>query len=65
MTRVTDFNLIDEAGDRALCDSFGNDVAFECKLCEHRMLATIVPEQNKRGSTPENPAICRHCGFRA
>lgn len=65
MTRVTDFHLVDEAGERSLCDAFGNNVAFDCPKCGHPMLAIVLPKQNRRGSTPENPAICRHCGFRA
>jgi DNA-directed RNA polymerase subunit RPC12/RpoP len=65
MTRVTDFQLLDEAGERALCDAYGNNVAFKCMKCGHPMLAIILPKQNRRGSTPENPAVCRHCGFKA
>jgi DNA-directed RNA polymerase subunit RPC12/RpoP len=65
MTKVTDFRLVDENGDRALSDAFGNNVAFKCMKCGHPMLAIILPKQNRHGSTPENPAVCRHCGFRA
>ena len=65
MTKVTDFRLVDENGDRALSDAFGNNVAFKCVKCGHPMLAIILPKQNRHGSTPENPAVCRHCGFRA
>ena len=65
MTRVTDFNLVDEAGERALCDAYGNNVAFKCPKCGHPMLAIILPKQNRRGSTPENEAECRNCEFRA
>jgi hypothetical protein len=65
MTRVTDFRLIGETGEWALCDAHGNNVAFTCKMCGHPMLAVILPEQNRHGSTPENPAECRHCHFRA
>jgi DNA-directed RNA polymerase subunit RPC12/RpoP len=64
MTRVTDFHMVNEAGDRVLCDAFGNNVAFNCPKCGHPMLAIILPEQNKPGSTPNNAAICRHCDFR-
>jgi hypothetical protein len=28
MTKVTDFRLVGESGERALCDAFGNNVAF-------------------------------------
>ena len=65
MTRVTDFRCVDETGDRVLCDAYGNNVAFRCPKCGHPMLAIILPKQNRRGSTPKNPTICRHCGFRA
>lgn len=65
MTKVTDFHLVDEVGERALCDAFGNNVAFKCMKCGHPMLAIILPEQNRHGSTPENPAECRHCHFRS
>jgi predicted RNA-binding Zn-ribbon protein involved in translation (DUF1610 family) len=65
MTRVTDFKLLDEAERPALCDAYGNNVAFKCMKCGHPMLAIILPKQNRHGSTPENPAVCRHCGFTA
>jgi hypothetical protein len=65
MTRVTDFHLVNETGDRVLCDAYGNNVAFKCKMCGHPMLAIVLPKQNRRGSTPNNPAVCRHCDFRA
>jgi predicted RNA-binding Zn-ribbon protein involved in translation (DUF1610 family) len=65
MTRVTNFHLVDEAGGRSLCDAFGNNAAFKCPKCEHPMLAIILPTQNRRGSTADNPAVCRGCGFRA
>lgn len=65
MTKVTDFQLLDEEGRRTVCDAFGNNVAFKCVKCGHPMLAIVLPEQNRRGSTPDNPAVCRHCGFTA
>jgi len=65
MTKVTGFRCVDENGNWVLCDAFGNNVAFKCKMCGHPMLAIVLPNQNRRGSTPENPAICGHCGFRA
>jgi predicted RNA-binding Zn-ribbon protein involved in translation (DUF1610 family) len=65
MTRVTDFHCVDESGERVICDPYGNNVAFKCKKCGHPMLAIVLPKQNRRGSTPDNPAVCRHCGFRA
>jgi len=64
MTRVTGFHCINDNGQRVLCDAFGNNVAFDCPNCGHPMLAIILPNQNRRGSTPDNPAVCRHCGFR-
>ena len=63
MARVTGFRCVDERGDPVLCDAYGNNVALRCKGCGHPMLAIIIPEQNKRGSTPDNPAKCRHCGY--
>ena len=65
MTRVTDFGCIHESsGRQVLCDAYGNNVAFKCIDCGHPMLAIILPKQNRRGSTPEHPAVCRHCGHR-
>ena len=64
MTRVTDFHLLNEWGDEVLCDAYGNNVAFKCHDCGHPMLATVLPEQNERGSNADNPSVCRHCGFR-
>ena len=64
MTRVTDFHCVNEQGEDVLCDAFGNNVAFDCPKCGHPMLAIILPKQNRHGSTPENPAICRHCKSR-
>jgi hypothetical protein len=65
MARVTDYHCINENGESVLCDAFGNNVAFKCPKCEHPMLAIVLPKQDRRGSTPENPAICRHCDFQA
>jgi predicted RNA-binding Zn-ribbon protein involved in translation (DUF1610 family) len=65
MTKVTGFRCVDEDGDRVPCDAYGNNVAFKCSKCGHPMLAIVLPKQNRRGSNPENPAVCRHCGFRA
>ena len=63
MTRVTDFSCVGETGEMVLCDAFGNNVAFKCPKCGHPMLAIILPEQNRRGSNPDNPAVCRRCDF--
>ena len=63
MTKVTGFSLVDENGNRVLADAWVNNVAFKCKMCGHPMLAVILPEQNQHGSTPENPAECRHCHY--
>ncbi len=49
MTRVTDFRLVNENGDRLLCDAFGNNVAFDCPKCGHPMLAMILPEAEQTG----------------
>jgi predicted RNA-binding Zn-ribbon protein involved in translation (DUF1610 family) len=38
MTKVTDFNLVDDAGETSPCDAFGNNVAFKCPKCGHPML---------------------------
>jgi hypothetical protein len=64
MTRVTDFTCVNERGERVLCDAYGNNVAFECRNCGHPMLAIVLPKQNRRGSNPDNPAVCRHCKSR-
>jgi DNA-directed RNA polymerase subunit RPC12/RpoP len=64
MTRVTDFRCVNQEGDPVLCDAYGNNVAFKCRNCGHPMLAIVLPKQNRRGSTPDNPAVCRHCGSR-
>ena|ERR1700676_5412709 len=61
MTLVTDFHCVHERGHDVLCDAYGNNVAFKCPDCSHPMLAIILPNQNRRGSTPRNPAVCRHC----
>jgi len=65
MTRVTDFHCVNEQEEQVPCDAYGNNAAFKCPKCGHPMLAIVLPEQNRRGSTPDNPAICRQCGFRA
>jgi hypothetical protein len=54
MTRVTDFHLVNEFGERVLCDAFGNNVAFKCHDCGHPMLRIVLPKQNGRGSNPDN-----------
>ena len=65
MTRVTDFRCVNDNGDRVLCDAYGNNVAFKSRNCGHPMLAIVLPKGNSRGSNPDNPSVCRHCGFRA
>ena len=64
MTRVTDFHSVHEKCHDVLCDAYGNNVAFTCPDCGHPMLAIILPNQNRHGSTPRNPAACRHCRHR-
>jgi hypothetical protein len=34
-------------------------------MCGHPMLAIVIPTQNRHGSRPNNPAVCRRCHFRA
>jgi hypothetical protein len=64
LARVADFQFVNERGDRLLCDAFGNNIAFDCTSCGHPILGKIQRKPRRRGLTVENPAICRHCGFR-
>jgi hypothetical protein len=65
MTMVTGFSCVDENGEEVPCEAFGNNVAFNCCLCNHPMLAVML--KDGRGSKPENPSLCRRgdCGSRA
>lgn len=63
MTVVTDFRRVNEGGRDVPCDAFGNNVAFVCPECGHPMLAIMRDYQ--RGSSLNNPAVCRGCGLRA
>ena len=58
--KITDFLIMDGAGEEIPADAFGNNVAFLCEECGHPVLATAL--ENQRGSDEEHPATCRGCG---
>jgi len=49
----------DGDGDIAKIDAFGNNVAFLCNKCGHPVLAVV--RENQRGSSRNNPAVCKAC----
>jgi hypothetical protein len=63
MTTITNLSCVDGRGRPVPCDAFGNNVAFACPRCAYPMLASARSRQ--RGSSPEQPAICRKCRFEA
>jgi transcription elongation factor Elf1 len=58
--KITDFLIMDGAGEEISADAFGNNVAFACEECGHPVLATAL--ENQRGYDEEHPAVCRGCG---
>ena len=49
-------------GDEIDADSYENNLAFNCDICEYPVLAVTL--KNKRGSDENHPATCRGCGKR-
>lgn len=60
MSRVTEFEVVDEAGNLVPADPHGNNVALACLECDGPVLAIARPDQ--RGSSLENPSECPACG---
>lgn len=58
--KITDFLVMDALGDEVPADPHGNNVAFECGVCGHPVLAIAL--ENQRGSDKEHLAECRGCG---
>jgi uncharacterized protein with PIN domain len=62
MSTITDFAVVGEDGFPVAADPHGNNVAFRCIGCGGPVLA--VARENQRGSSTENPAVCRGCHSR-
>ena len=58
--KITDFLVMDSNGDEIPADPYGNNIAFDCGICEHPVLAIAL--ENQRGSDRDHPATCRDCG---
>ncbi|MDH5180186.1 MAG: hypothetical protein OEY07_10990, partial [Gammaproteobacteria bacterium] len=58
--KVTDYTGIYGNGTTAKIDAHGNNIAFACSECSHPVLAIVRDHQ--RGSSRDNPAICKGCG---
>ena len=58
--KITDFLVMDSLGEEIPADPHGNNVAFECVICGHPVLAVALEDQ--RGSDEKHPAECRGCG---
>ncbi len=52
---------IQESGQSLRSDCFGNNAAIECPRCL-RYPVLLVARPNQRGSSADNPGVCRHCG---
>jgi len=59
MTAISGFSVVDENGFPVLADPHGNNVAFRCVGCGGPVLAVL--REHQRGSSVENPAVCRAC----
>ncbi|AEQ94585.1 hypothetical protein XOC_0348 [Xanthomonas oryzae pv. oryzicola BLS256] len=53
---------MDTHGDRIAADAHGNNLAFCCFACGHRVVAVAL--ENQRGSDEEHPAVCKGCSAR-
>jgi transcription elongation factor Elf1 len=62
MSTITNFHCVDEKAREIPCDAFGNNVAIQCPSCGHPVLA--IARENQRGSSAQNPAVCRSCSLR-
>ena len=60
--KITDFLVMDPLGEEIPADPHGNNIAFECVVCGHPVLAVAL--ENQRGSDEKHPAKCRGCGTR-
>ena len=58
--KITDFLVMDTNGDEISADAFGNNLAFNCWVCSHPVLAIAL--ENQRGSDEDHLAVCRGCG---
>jgi transcription elongation factor Elf1 len=57
---LTDFLIMDGAGDEIEADACGDHLAFSCPECSHPVLATAL--DGGRGCDEAHPAVCRGCG---
>ncbi|MDO6709035.1 hypothetical protein [Photobacterium sp. 1_MG-2023] len=55
--KITGFDVFGEDGEILNADSHGNNVAFNCFVCGHPVLAVCLV--NQRGSDDEHPAHCK------
>jgi transcription elongation factor Elf1 len=58
--KITDFLTMDMHGDLIQADAHGNNIAFNCFVCGHPVLATA--RDNQRGHDKEHPSTCKGCG---
>ncbi|WP_230079426.1 hypothetical protein [Xanthomonas oryzae] len=60
--KIGNFRVMDTHGDRIAADAHGNNVAFCCFACGHRVVAVAL--ENQRRSDEEHPAVCNGCNAR-
>ena len=63
MARITDALVIALNRQTLRADCFGNNAAVECPRCLSYPVL-IIARPNQRGSSAQNPSICRHCKAR-
>jgi hypothetical protein len=59
VTKITDFTVVDEDGASVPGDPHGNNLALHCMECGAPLLAVL--REHQRGSSTDNPAVCRRC----
>lgn len=58
--KITDFQTMNMYGDSIQADAHGNNIAFNCFVCSHPVLATT--RDKHRGNNKEHPSTCKSCG---
>lgn len=61
MSTITNAVVIDQNNQTVISDCFGNNAAIECPKCRNYPVL-LIARQYQKGSSSENPGVCRHCG---
>lgn len=60
MTKITNSKVQLENGQAVKSDTHGNNFAILCPDC-NQFPILFVARKNQKGSSIDNPAVCKHC----